>query len=104
MKIFTASIPFDAHLSITAGLAVIRGDRPPRPVHPAFTDELWELVQRCWSQNPQLRPNISEVVGVLRGLLAPISSRNRVLILAFLLSVGFQGQIHSTGRLSSAID
>lgn len=49
-----------------AGL--IEGERPPRPAHPSFTPELWELMQRCWDQNPYLRPEISEVLGVLTGL------------------------------------
>ena len=85
MKIFTASVPFDLHLSITVALAVIRGDRPSRPVHPTFTDELWELTRRCWNQDPSLRPNMSEATEVLRGSLAPIPSPNQPLIIIFLL-------------------
>jgi len=47
---------------------IIEGGRPPRPVHPSFTLELWKLMQRCWDQNPYSRPEISEVLGVLTGL------------------------------------
>ena len=52
-------------------LAIMRGKRPPRPHDPAFTDDLWELTQDCWNQDPRLRPEISEVLQTLHGLLAP---------------------------------
>jgi len=41
---------------------MMRGERPPRPIHPAFTRELWTLMQRCWSQEPDSRPDMSEVL------------------------------------------
>ena len=72
MKIFTGSAPFDLdlHLPITATLAIMRGERPTRPVHPDFTDKLWTLMQYCWSQDPHSRPDVSEVLRDLRSLLA----------------------------------
>ena len=48
-------------------LAVMEGRRPSRPSHPTFTDELWVLTQRCWSEDPRLRPEASEVSSILRG-------------------------------------
>ena len=36
-----------------------------RPVHPTFTDNLWMLMQRCWDQDPHLRPEVSEILQVL---------------------------------------
>jgi len=47
------------------------GERPPRPTHPTLTDELWELIQRCWDQEPQSRPKILEVAQVLRSQSVP---------------------------------
>ena len=41
------------------------GERPPRPAHPSCTDDLWTLIQRCWDQDPQLRPEIPEVLQTL---------------------------------------
>ena len=61
-KAFTGAAPFDAHASITAALAVMRGERPPRPDHPELTDSLWGLMQRCWEQEPYLRPEMSQVL------------------------------------------
>ena len=66
MKAFTGSAPFDLHLSITVSLAIMRGERPEPPNHPDFTPGLWTLMQRCWSQVPQDRPDMSEVLRVLR--------------------------------------
>lgn len=45
----------------------MKGVRPSRPGHPHFTDQLWVLMQRCWDQNPHSRPEVSEVLKVLRG-------------------------------------
>ena len=30
--------------------------------------ELWTLMEHCWDQSPQLRPDVSEVLAVLRGV------------------------------------
>ena len=48
-------------------LAIMSGKRPPRPTHPSFTGGLWILMQRCWDQNPESRPEASEVVKALGG-------------------------------------
>ena len=48
-------------------LAIMRGERPQRPIHSALTNELWALTQRCWNQDPHLRPEIPKVLKVLNG-------------------------------------
>ena len=48
-----------------AMLATVQGERPPRPTHPTFTENLWKLIQRCWDQDPHLRPEASEILQVL---------------------------------------
>ena len=50
---------------------MINNMRPPRPTHPTFTDSLWELMRRCWDDNPQLRPEASEVLQILLTLSVP---------------------------------
>jgi len=37
-------------------LMIAGGERPPRPTHPALTDALWSLTQRCWDQDALRRP------------------------------------------------
>ena len=41
---------------------VLSGERPERPRDPTLTDGLWDLTQRCLDQDPQRRPEITEVV------------------------------------------
>ena len=42
------------------------GGRLPRPAIPALTDRLWPLTQRCWNPEAPRRPQVSEVLQVLR--------------------------------------
>ena len=65
VQLFTGAVPFSDHSSMRAMLAIIQGSRPPRPTYPTFTEDLWMLMQRCWDQNPHLRPDASEVVRIL---------------------------------------
>ena len=46
-------------------LAILQGKRPPQPVHPTFTKELWVLMKHCWDSHPHLRPEASEVLQAL---------------------------------------
>jgi serine/threonine protein kinase len=64
-QLFTGAIPFRNHTSAMAISAIIQGRRPPRPTHPTFTERLWTLMQRCWDQDPHLRPEVSELLQVL---------------------------------------
>ena len=51
-------------------VGIISGKRPPRPIHPSLTDDLWEITERCWDQDPQRRPEISEVVICVQSAIA----------------------------------
>ena len=63
-KVFTGAVPLSTRPSIAATLAIIRGEHPPRPNHPDLTDALWRLMQRCWAQEPHLRPEMAQVLQV----------------------------------------
>ena len=65
IKLFTGTLPFNDHTPHTAVLAIIEGRRPPRPMRPTFTEDLWMLVQRCWDHDPHLRPEASEALQTL---------------------------------------
>ena len=58
----------------------MRGERPPRPTHPALTDELWALMRRCWDQQLSSRPEMAEVLRILDTPLAPVSFRDHTYI------------------------
>jgi len=66
-KVFTGAAPFNNSPPTTVAVRILAGIRPDRPVD--FTDELWDLIQRCWHQKPSLRPEISEVVSHLKNAL-----------------------------------
>ena len=62
-QVLTGEVPFSSQkTNWTVVQAVLRGDRPSRPAHPSFTDDLWALIQRCWDEDPGLRPDILEVL------------------------------------------
>jgi len=46
---------------------IMTGIRPKRPNHPNFTESLWALTQRCWGKEAQDRPEMWEVIEVLKG-------------------------------------
>ena len=79
-KTFTGSAPFDLHLSITVALAILQGERPSRPPHHDLTDNLWEVMQHCWSQEAGSRPDMQEVLRVLRSPSAALLFHNRVFV------------------------
>ena len=52
------------------------GERPARPQGVqglGLTDSMWDMTVRCWYQDPAQRPTMTEVVGLLRKLLASLS-------------------------------
>ena len=67
IQVFIGAIPFSDKPPTLAILNITQGRRPSRPTHPTFTAELWTLMERCWNQNPHLRPEVSEVLTDLRG-------------------------------------
>ena len=60
-QVLTGEVPFGDKSDWVVVQAVCRGDRPSRPAHRSCTDSLWALIQRCWHQDPPLRPEILEV-------------------------------------------
>ena len=41
-------------------LDTFHSTRPPRPTRPALTEQLWELTQRSWDEEPLLRPEAAQ--------------------------------------------
>ena len=65
IKVFTGAVPFSGLWSVASTVKIITGERPPRPDGAAISDDVWNLMQMCWCQHPQSRP---EMRGVLRHL------------------------------------
>jgi hypothetical protein len=54
-------------------LGVVQGKRPARPLDVlskarGLTDDVWDLIQACWSQDPAFRPTATQVVERVRAL------------------------------------
>ncbi|TFK33162.1 kinase-like domain-containing protein [Crucibulum laeve] len=82
LEVYTKSIPF-VHRRFIAGVLsdVIRGIRPPRPSHkkcPDLTDDIWQLIERCWKQNPKDRPD-STTLAAWIGLISENVAANNFL-------------------------
>ena len=56
-------LPFPRHQGLVIFLNVMSGKRPPREVQ--FTDNVWEMLERCWGAEPDARPSIEEVLQCL---------------------------------------
>ena len=87
IQLFTGLAPFGGGPGFVAAVAIVQGKRPPQPSHPTFTVELWALTQRCWDQDPHLRPEVLEVLRELR---------------SFSVSRPLLEQLHHLDRSSSA--
>jgi serine/threonine protein kinase len=57
LEVLTGEVPF-AHrrYDTVVILDVIRGTRPPRPAIAAMSDDVWDILQRCWEVFPDNRP------------------------------------------------
>ncbi|KAF9646901.1 kinase-like protein [Thelephora ganbajun] len=69
VEVFTGTVPFNQYTSLVAVVAIIQEERPPWPTHPTFTEELRELMKRCWNQDQCKRPQTSEVLQTLNSLM-----------------------------------
>ena len=64
-QVFTGTTPFGDMQPILVVVAITQGRRPQRPAHPWFTGKLWRVINRCWKDKPQLRPEAAEVLQAL---------------------------------------
>ncbi|EMD36226.1 hypothetical protein CERSUDRAFT_65942 [Gelatoporia subvermispora B] len=68
-EVFSGLLPFhDCGHPGAIPWRVLSGMRPPRPAEAltvGLTDDVWELMQRCWQPDPRVRPRISDVLTCL---------------------------------------
>uniref|UniRef100_A0A6N2LTC1 Protein kinase domain-containing protein n=1 Tax=Salix viminalis TaxID=40686 RepID=A0A6N2LTC1_SALVM len=66
-ELLTGKLPYEHLFSLQAAVGVIQqGLRPPIPSH--SHPKLAELLDRCWQQDPSLRPEFSEILELLQQL------------------------------------
>lgn len=56
----SGKLPFQGFLDTTVSLKVMRGNRPSRGTK--FPDHLWQIVESCWTHQPDDRPTIEEIL------------------------------------------
>ena len=69
VEVFTGKIPFEEERNEAIALRISRGGRPRMPENPqaiGLTNEMRELIDSCWQQDPKERPTMDEVVRRLR--------------------------------------
>lgn len=74
-EVLSGKVPFDEYGPYVALAKVLGGERPERPKGDAgklFTDDIWDLVERCWKRNPGDRATAKDVLECLGG--SPSSS------------------------------
>jgi len=73
-EIFSDQVPFfESPHDVLIILGVVQGKRPTRPLHDlsgkrGFSDEVWDLIEACWAQDPAQRPTAEQVVERIRAL------------------------------------
>lgn len=65
-QLFAGHVPFRGTHQLGAIYSLATGDRPPRPDHPELSDDIWNLIRRCWNDNPSNRPPIETVLATLQ--------------------------------------
>ena len=74
LQMFAGQVPFyeNPH-DVRVMFGVMRGKRPTRPSHElssnrGLSDEMWDVVETCWTQDPTQRLTAAQVVERLQAL------------------------------------
>jgi len=70
LEVLTDQPPFPRYISLIVMRKVVDGERPERPSGPEaawFTDDLWGMLEECWSPKLELRPTVEAVLKCLEG-------------------------------------
>ena len=68
LEVLTGKPPFPNCSGLVVMRKVIEGERPGRPQGKEevwFTDDLWEMLEQCWSPQPERRPTIDAILQCL---------------------------------------
>ncbi|KAI3610164.1 kinase-like protein [Moniliophthora roreri] len=60
-EIMTGKPPFAELTDAAVMFRVINRERPPKPTDGWCPDDIWALVERCWSQDPTKRPHTIQI-------------------------------------------
>jgi len=69
LEVLTGVHPFPNYNNLIVASKIVEGKRPGRPEGEErvwFTNDLWEMLEQCWSPQPERRPAIDVVLQCLR--------------------------------------
>jgi len=69
LEVLSGKPPFPNYNGMTVMRKIVEGERPERPEGEEgvwFTADLWEMLEQCWSLEPERRPTIDDVLRCLR--------------------------------------
>ena len=58
-------LPFHKYNDLAVLVKVLEGERPLR--EPGFADSLWEMLEQCWTPQPDIRPSVQDILQCLEG-------------------------------------
>lgn len=68
-EVLTGKPPFGKNVEAAVILSVFQNERPSRPAHPEVSDRVWNMIQKCWNEDPFNRMTAADVVDVLEAKL-----------------------------------
>ena len=69
LEVLSGKPPFSNYNGMTVMRKIVEGEHPGRPEGQEavwFTADLWEVLEQCWSLEPERRPTIDDVLRCLR--------------------------------------
>lgn len=73
LQLYTGECPFaGTRMDHAVMMRVLQGERPSRVISVddsglSMSDDLWDLLRRCWSQEPSNRPPMYQVAELMKG-------------------------------------
>ena len=68
LEVLTEQAPFPCCSNMVVMRKIVEGERPDRPQGREagwFTDDLWGMLEQCWSPKPKLRPTVESILKYL---------------------------------------
>lgn len=65
LEVLSGQAPFASDKELMVMRRIVDGDHPERPGTPWITDDLWRILEQCWSPQPKDRPAVETVLECL---------------------------------------
>ena len=85
LEVLSGRAPFTPYGEVTVMRKVIDGERPERPGVTWFTDDLWGILEQCWSSQPKDRPTVETIFECLErvSVATAVDSQQRLISRSF---------------------